>query len=346
MKWIYFTFAMMFGLMLSAQDMITNSGFNSPIDGTDWTVLTSTVATTEIDPSGQLYGPNSAKITSTTDNQTYQLAQYVTDGTNAGIVKDHSYRVQYTAKASADIYLQETIVDDSDGSVLDQHYGYNGTGLNLTTDPQYINDPFTAQKDATCNWVFQFTTQNGVIIWIDSVRLIDEGILPVAWSRPITAKIVNGSAQITWSVAHQTDNEKFVVEYSRDGKRFQAIGEIKGEKDLQEEKTYTFIHSHPAAGSNYYRIKQLDYDGSINYSNITTARFKPVMISGYPNPVVDNYHLHVGQDITLSIYNAEGKCMDAFPAKRGEIDIDMNRYPHGIYFIKTKNEILDKIIKE
>ena len=61
-------------------------------------------------------------------------------------------------------------------------------------------------------------------------------------------------------------------EHGTDAKSYTEIGEIKGDGTSSLEKHYNYIHEKPAIGINYYRIKQVDYDGKFSYSDIASVR--------------------------------------------------------------------------
>ncbi|MBK8627028.1 MAG: hypothetical protein IPN86_16105 [Saprospiraceae bacterium] len=54
---------------------------------------------------------------------------------------------------------------------------------------------------------------------------------------------------------------------------FSPIGEIEGDGTSNITKHYEYIHTSPSLGINYYRIKQLDYDGKYSYSDIASVRY-------------------------------------------------------------------------
>ncbi len=85
-------------------------------------------------------------------------------------------------------------------------------------------------------------------------------------------QILDKKTRITWSVSTQINNEKYIIEQSTDAKSYIEIGEIKGDGTSSLEKHYNYIHEKPAIGINYYRIKQVDYDGKFSYSDIASVR--------------------------------------------------------------------------
>ncbi|MFZ1454816.1 MAG: hypothetical protein WAT46_02155, partial [Saprospiraceae bacterium] len=108
---------------------------------------------------------------------------------------------------------------------------------------------------------------------------------PIIYQNQPTAKLQMNESHITWSVASQLNNEKYIVEHSKDGKTFSPIREIAGDGTSNETKHYEYVHTSPSIGINYYRIKQVDYDGKYSYSDIAPVRYEcDSSINIYPNP--------------------------------------------------------------
>jgi hypothetical protein len=107
--------------------------------------------------------------------------------------------------------------------------------------------------------------------------LVVSNPLPVSWLKMSNAIMENNQTHISWSVATQINNEKYIIEHSnpgsyRDALNFSPIAEITGDGTSNETKHYEYIHKSPSIGINYYRIKQIDYDGKYSYSDIASVR--------------------------------------------------------------------------
>ena len=73
---------------------------------------------------------------------------------------------------------------------------------------------------------------------------------------------------LTWTTATETNNDHFEVERSLDAVSFKTIKEIPGAINSLETKKYVYVDSNPEPGINYYRLKQVDLDGTYKYANI------------------------------------------------------------------------------
>ncbi len=79
------------------------------------------------------------------------------------------------------------------------------------------------------------------------------------------------TSSLKWQIASETNNDHFIVEHSKDGQFFQSIAQIAGDGTTSSRNNYSFEHQHPMIGENYYRLRQVDFDGSYIFSGITTV---------------------------------------------------------------------------
>ena len=91
---------------------------------------------------------------------------------------------------------------------------------------------------------------------------------------------------ISWKTAYEGKIRYFEVQRSKIVNDFTTIGTVKA-RNIQNGSNYLFTDDKPAAGYNYYRLRSVDLDGSMQYSQIVLVNFKksPNLISSiYPNP--------------------------------------------------------------
>jgi Secretion system C-terminal sorting domain len=174
----------------------------------------------------------------------------------------------------------------------------------------------------------------------------DNVVLPVQWLQPVTASIHNHHSMVEWSTASEINNEKFVIEHSNDGKEFYYTGEQKGEGNTNEAKTYSFIHESPSAGMNYYRIKQMDFDGKYTYSNIASVSYKPQDLRIYPNPVRNEVTITTTNENAIQIVDVHGRLVLKKVLQAGQNTLSMSAFPSGTYVLTLQNGDHYKIIKE
>ncbi|MFA0964861.1 T9SS type A sorting domain-containing protein [Roseivirga sp. BDSF3-8] len=101
-----------------------------------------------------------------------------------------------------------------------------------------------------------------------------------------TGQVKDRSAVLRWTTATEKNNDYFEVQHSADGTDFTTIGIVDGQGDSNELINYSFIDHQPVLSNNYYRLKQVDFDGMFEYSKviILTLQPKPGQLVVYPNP--------------------------------------------------------------
>lgn len=175
---------------------------------------------------------------------------------------------------------------------------------------------------------------------------ISQSVLPVKWTQPLSVvKYGTDRIRLSWSVAEQIGNERFVIERSSDGAQFQALENIA----ITNANDYAFVDNSPLNGINYYRIKQIDADGSFYLSN--TRRIvlnKSGAYKVYPNPVVNHLHIEnieVGKKVNIA--DVGGKIVFNGKSSSDKMMIDLSGLESGVYFLRVEGEEgVRKVVKK
>lgn len=99
----------------------------------------------------------------------------------------------------------------------------------------------------------------------------------------------DGNVHLLWATASEKNNFGFDVERSADGRHWMSLGFVPGNGTTAERRDYTFADEKPLAGVNYYRLKQMDTDGSHEHSPMVVAdvRAGGLQFDVFPNPSAD-----------------------------------------------------------
>lgn len=108
-------------------------------------------------------------------------------------------------------------------------------------------------------------------IRMDNVRILG-AILPVTLSS-FSAQPEESQVELQWSTANEVNNDHFTVERSRDGISFEAIGRVDGRGDSHSEQWYRFTDHRPHNGQSYYRLRQVDLDGTQQIHQLVEVHF-------------------------------------------------------------------------
>lgn len=144
---------------------------------------------------------------------------------------------------------------------------------------------------------------------------------------------------LEWQTATESNSKDFIIEHSVDGSNFSKIGEQAAAGWSDDTRNYRFIHKTPANGNNYYRLKQIDLDGSYEYSDLRAVLYYNFDkdISVYPNPTQGRIFVKNQSEkiFILKVIDANGKTVlvknDLSP---GAIALDLSHLPKAMYTLK------------
>ena len=148
---------------------------------------------------------------------------------------------------------------------------------------------------------------------------------------------------LQWKTGIETNNYGFEIQWTADknfGKKFwEKIGFVNGHNNSSTEQEYSYVHSTPSSGINYYRLKQLDFDGHIDYSNIINIALSPLQLQDNfcisPNPTPDKLLISIEEPSnkhidSYEIVNQFGQTILQFQQKL-PMEIDVSNLPPGMY---------------
>lgn len=130
-----------------------------------------------------------------------------------------------------------------------------------------------------------------------------------------SAVAVDDMVKLVWQTASESDNDRFIIQRSADGTEFLNIGEIKGKGESHSIASYLYNDNAPIAGTSYYRLKQLDFNGNFSLSPVRKVEFRlsNPEANVYPNPLKGNalYIKGIGAESVINIYSISGKSISS-----------------------------------
>ncbi len=178
--------------------------------------------------------------------------------------EDFSVRYRLSKDFAAGSY--EFTVGGDDGYKLSLDGGATWV-INKWTDHSYSTSKFSASLSGTQNLVLEYYENGGNNRVSFSMRTLM--ILPVTL-QSFTAHERNGIVELNWSLSQDSNPEKFIIEKSRDGVSFNAIGNNPSQNSTSGQ--YRFIDPSSPEGSQYYRLKMTDRNGLVTYSSVISVR--------------------------------------------------------------------------
>ncbi|GAC1367819.1 MAG: hypothetical protein NVS3B25_19610 [Hymenobacter sp.] len=148
---------------------------------------------------------------------------------------------------------------------------------------------------------------------------------------------------LTWATASEKHNDHFTIERSLDGRIFTTIGTVRGQGTSTQATAYTFTDSgagRVAGGTVYYRLQQVDTDGTPTYGPVRSAFFGAAARATaalYPNPSQDNATIDLSGlaagSYSVQVLDLAGRVLRTQQVGAQAAPLDMKGLPQGAYII-------------
>ncbi len=157
-----------------------------------------------------------------------------------------------------------------------------------------------------------------------------------------------GQNHLFWRTVSEKNNKGFEIQKSSDGQLFHTIGNLEGKENSQVLNTYAFVDEKPEPGIAYYRLKQIDLDGSFKYHKTISIQFskEPGEAIVYPNPSYDGFFTFLSASPSsdeIAIYNTELQLIKTIKSGNGKINFSLQELAEGIYYLIYSEEGKQKI---
>ena len=199
--------------------------------------------------------------------------------------------------------------------------------------------------------------------YVDNVQIsVYSGVIPVELVS-FTSSVINNTINLNWITATELNNSGFDIEKSVDNLNYNKIGFVSGNGTSTEVHTYSFIDQNPVLGKSFYRISQIDFDGTSEYSNIVEVVFGAVsefaLDQNYPNPfnpsTIIKYSIKENSYVELKVFDLLGSDIATLVNEEkspGNYDVsfDASALSSGVYlytikagnFVQTRKMLLMK----
>jgi Pregnancy-associated plasma protein-A/Secretion system C-terminal sorting domain len=194
---------------------------------------------------------------------------------------------------------------------------------------------------------FRFKIEGGLWSVVTSSLFNYGGILPLK----LLSFTVNSSncntITLNWETTNEVNFDKFIVQQSIDGINFSDINSINSTTTSSTTKKYALIVPDLRNGNYFYRLKQIDKDGSYSFSSILKQKIScnQSKYSISPNPTKGNFIIKSSENkqITVTLYSISGQRLKIWDKQISNI-YSLESFSNGLYILKVENEFY-KIIK-
>ncbi|MBI5915898.1 MAG: choice-of-anchor D domain-containing protein [Bacteroidetes bacterium] len=190
----------------------------------------------------------------------------------------------------------------------------------------------------------------------NTVRVTVTSPLPVELVS-FTGREMENGVLLEWQTASELNNEGFHVErMTGDGGRWTEIGFVAGRGTTSETHDYSFLDEKPLPGTNYYRLRQTDFDGGEELSKVVSVDFRNLQDFGnlrvFPNPASSGeLTLFLSENseetTTVRLFSPAGQLVHTASCGSGTQTLDVSDLAEGIYTLQAWNgtgRFLEKIV--
>ncbi|HCY75301.1 MAG TPA: hypothetical protein DHV28_05225 [Ignavibacteriales bacterium] len=199
--------------------------------------------------------------------------------------------------------------------------------------------------------------------YVDNIKIsVYSGVVPVELVS-FTTSVINNTIDLNWITATELNNSGFEIQKSSDNIEWNKIGFVTGSGTSTEVQNYSFVDQNPVVGKSFYRLKQVDFDGTSEYSNTIEVLFGNVvdyaLQQNYPNPfnptTTINYSIKEKGYVELKIFDLLGSEITTIVNEEKapgnyEVLFDASGLSSGLYlytiksgsFIQTRKMLLMK----
>jgi len=327
---------------------------NSNDVGVDWTIVNTALN------AGTFQVQNSNSITGSNSFSANRANGYSVNGSIWT-----SEVIDVSAYSTIDIGVTvEEVGNIEPEDFVDVEYSLNGGAWTDMTNGQH-NDDFGGPLLATDNIAGVLTTiqirvksysdANGEQIIFDDVYVHGIVALPVELIS-FNTTLINNEVKLEWETGSEINNDRFEVERSKDGINWELLTTVIGAGNSNTKLRYNIYDIMPYLGTSYYRLKQIDFDGSFSYSKtevINNIKTLPVTI--YPNPNRGKFKLEINDmlsdDILIIVNDGLGReiyskvIIKEYDGSIILIDL-MRKISTGVYYVTGSNskELFNKTI--
>lgn len=327
-------------------------------NGKSWNVISQTGAVGDLIEAGPNTGANyNTNYTSQSPETQYDIdfsqtgTYYVWVRTYSPTFEDNSYHVA----------LDSNITGSSDKMTYDTYNQWGWT--NQTMDGHLATFNVSSVGVSTLHlWMREDGVRVDRILLTKSSTYVPSGIGPVestfcnpTSAFPIelgdwTARREDRQVRLAWTTLREVNNAYFLVEKSSDKQHWDELGTVTGAGNSEQPQSYQLMDERPFWGNNYYRFRQVDFDGRFTYSPTLTVSVEAELsrtMEVFPNPLhgktVRVRFAHDGRQSALIVRNMWGQevmrqIIPEGPQEILERSLHLPELAAGIYLIELRNE--------
>jgi hypothetical protein len=241
------------------------------------------------------------------------------------------------------LYDNSTVVVANNNNSYYNWSAYDASPAHSTNAKTHANS--TTNNNLNCGGSGQHSCSAPVVYGpstlTTTVGLMSGTTLPIILSGFTAAAGTEGSVKLTWSTQLEQNSGRFEIERSVNGSDWNTAGTVQANGNSSSSINYAFLDASPLQGTNYYRLKLVDLDGSSVYSEVKVVETAAIShISFFPNPARDFVNVTLGatgsSTATVRIINQAGAVLQEKKAQAGAtVTFSLQQYTTGFYVLSV-----------
>ena len=208
----------------------------------------------------------------------------------------------------------------------------------------YAND-FYAWRDAKLTPVLKGTFSTGIFDLSSCSLPLNP--LPVHFTSITADANAKGEVNVTWDVVQYMNTNRYFIQRSNDGLHWTDVGSVQSNR-IEDLVEYSYQDMHPVGGTNYYRVKEVDIDGTSYYSNIKKVVVHLNEFHTWPNPANDVLYIdnNTAGQVNCTIITSAGQTLKRIQLHAGTNSVDVKALASGSYVLvlQTNSNQYNRIV--
>ncbi len=179
---------------------------------------------------------------------------------------------------------------------------------------------------------------------VNKIAKWDGATLPVEFLF-FNATVELNSINLVWKTVRENFNLGFEIQRGQNENNgfinWEKIAFVQGKGNSFQHQHYDYKDKNPQLGNNYYRLKQIDFDGAFNYSDIISIEFNKGKIQIFPNPIqnrmvsikINNMEI---EDLSFDIFDETGRLVYTSAINSSFLELNIPKLEMGTYLFKIK----------
>jgi hypothetical protein len=194
---------------------------------------------------------------------------------------------------------------------------------------------------------YRLGTANEIVVDIIGGNCNSGGVLPVVLSS-FEVSLLGEEAHISWISNSEINNAYYQVQRSSNLRDWEDVIMIPGAGNSSTEIFYETVDKNPLQETSYYRLKQVDFDGTETIHETKSITKSSLFV--YPNPTKSDFTIvlpSLSNSTSVAIYDVHGKCVltEYVSKEKRKVTLSSETFENGIYFIHFENEVHKLIVQ-